>query len=127
MRPTSCINCFHIFFCNIFLSLHFTYFILIYSISSILILSLLRSVDVLAHLGGEGLAPYYCLIEGGRKGWLLKEMIDLFYYAQILHQGENTTATRIVSEKVSTKQIPNLMRAVGYYPSNEEVTFLFFP
>ncbi|XP_076245455.1 cilia- and flagella-associated protein 251 [Calliopsis andreniformis] len=83
-----------------------------------------RSVNVLARLGGEALAPYYCLIEGGRKGWLIKEMIDLFYYAQILHQGENTTATRIVSEKVSCKQIPNLMRAVGYYPSNEEIEIL---
>ncbi|XP_054001995.1 cilia- and flagella-associated protein 251-like [Hylaeus anthracinus] len=81
-----------------------------------------RSVDVLASLGGQSLSPYYCLIEGGRKGWLISEMKDLFYYAQILHQGENTTATRIVSEKVATKQIPNLMRAVGYYPSNEEVT-----
>ncbi|CAK9820447.1 Cilia- and flagella-associated protein 251 [Anthophora plagiata] len=80
-----------------------------------------RSVDVLAHLGGKGLSPYYCLIEGGKKGWLIHEMKDLFYYAQILHQGENTTAPRIISETVSTKQIPNLMRAIGYYPSNEEI------
>lgn len=92
----------------------------------ILILIFRRSVDVLAHIGGEGLSPYYRLIRGGRKGWLIKEMEDLFYYAQILHQGENTTATRMVSEKVATKQIPNLMRAIGYYPSNEEVRILFF-
>nr|XP_012138941.1 PREDICTED: WD repeat-containing protein 66-like [Megachile rotundata] len=83
-----------------------------------------RAVDVIAHLGGEGLDPYYCLIQGGKKGWLFNEMRDLFYYAQILQQGENTTATRIVSEKVSIKQIPNLMRAVGYYPSNEEIELL---
>ena len=85
------------------------------------ILIFLRSVDVLAHIGGKGLSPYYCLIRGGRKGWLIKEMEDLFYYAQILHQGENTTATRMVSEKVAANQIPNLMRAIGYYPSNEEI------
>ena len=91
-----------------------------------MILIFLRSVDVLAHIGGGGLSPYYSLIRGGRKGWLIKEMEDLFYYAQILHQGENTTATRMVSEKVATNQIPNLMRAIGYYPSNEEVRILYF-
>ncbi|XP_046596997.1 cilia- and flagella-associated protein 251-like [Neodiprion lecontei] len=76
-----------------------------------------RAVDIMAKLGGSSLSPFYCLIDGGQDGWLLNEMQDLFYYAQILHQGENTTATRIVSDKVSITQLPNLMRAVGYYPS----------
>lgn len=53
-------------------------------------------------------------------------MKDLFYYAQILHQGENVIAPRLISDKVSTKEIPNLMRVVGYYPSNEEVMILLF-
>ncbi|KOX75404.1 WD repeat-containing protein 66 [Melipona quadrifasciata] len=83
-----------------------------------------RSVDVLAHFGGEGLAPYYCLIDGGEKGWLINEIKDLFYYAQILHQGENVIAPRVISDTVSTKEVPNLMRAVGYYPSNEEIEIL---
>ncbi|XP_076477524.1 LOW QUALITY PROTEIN: cilia- and flagella-associated protein 251 [Bombus vancouverensis nearcticus] len=83
-----------------------------------------RSVDVLAHLGGKGLAPYYSLIDGGEKGWLINEMKHLFYYAQILHQGENVITPRLISDKVSTKEIPNLMRAVGYYPSNEEIEIL---
>ncbi|XP_015606747.1 cilia- and flagella-associated protein 251 isoform X2 [Cephus cinctus] len=81
----------------------------------------LKSVDVMAKLGGKGLTPFYCLVEGGSKGWLMNEIQDLFYYAQILHQGENTTATRIVSDRVSTKQLPNLMRAIGFYPSNYEL------
>ncbi|KYN14140.1 WD repeat-containing protein 66, partial [Trachymyrmex cornetzi] len=50
----------------------------------------LKSVDIMARLGGEGLSPFYCLIKGEKKGWLANEMKDLFYYAQILHQGENT-------------------------------------
>ncbi|XP_076755180.1 cilia- and flagella-associated protein 251 [Xylocopa sonorina] len=83
-----------------------------------------RAVDVLARLGGKGLTPYYSLIEGGGKGWLISEMKDLFYYAQILHQGENITAPRVISDIVSTKEIPNLMRAIGYYPSNEEIEIL---
>nr|XP_034188780.1 cilia- and flagella-associated protein 251-like isoform X1 [Osmia lignaria] len=80
-----------------------------------------RSVDVLARLGGESLNPYYCLIQGGKTGWFINEMRDFFYYAQILQQGENTIAIRTVSETISIKQITNLMRAVGYYPSNEEI------
>lgn len=85
-----------------------------------------RSVDVLSHLGGKGLSPYYCLIEGGKNGWLIKEMQDLFYYSQILHQGENITSTRIISDKVNINELPNLMRSIGYYPSNEEVIIFHF-
>ena len=92
----------------------------------ILLCLAIRSVDVLAQLGGEGLAPYYCLIDGGEKGWFINEIKDLFYYAQILHQGENVIAPRVISDTVSTKEVPNLMRAVGYYPSNEEVIILPF-
>lgn len=81
---------------------------------------------MLARLGGESLNPYYCLIEGGKRGWFINEMRDFFYYAQILQQGENTIAIRTVSETISTKQLTNLMRAVGYYPSNEEVINILF-
>ncbi|XP_023289872.1 cilia- and flagella-associated protein 251 [Orussus abietinus] len=81
----------------------------------------LRSVDIMARLGGSGLSPYYCLLEGGSNGWLVQELQDLFYYAQILQQGENTMTTRIVTDKVSVKQLPNLMRAIGFYPSNYEL------
>lgn len=81
------------------------------------------SVDTMACLGGRGISPFCCLIEGGIKGWLMNEMKDLFYYAQILHQGENTTAARVITDTVVVEKIPNLMRAIGYYPSNEEVIF----
>lgn len=82
---------------------------------------------MLEQLGGQDLSPYYCLLDGGAKGWLVNEMKDLFYYAQVLDQGENTTAPRVITETVSTKEIPNLMRAIGFYPSNDEViNHLFF-
>ncbi|XP_043283164.1 cilia- and flagella-associated protein 251-like [Venturia canescens] len=80
-----------------------------------------RSVDTMERLGGEGLAPFCSLIDGGKDGWLVNEMEDLFYYAQIIQQGENTSATRIVGAKVSIMQLPNLMRAVGFYPTNSEL------
>ncbi|KAF5290022.1 hypothetical protein FQR65_LT11688 [Abscondita terminalis] len=57
--------------------------------------------------------PYYSLIEGGLDGWLFKEMQDLFYYMQILHQGENTVLPRIVSDYIPVSEFPDLMRAVG--------------
>ncbi|KAK2576249.1 hypothetical protein KPH14_005616 [Odynerus spinipes] len=80
-----------------------------------------RSVNIMKHLGGEGLSPFYSLIKGRENGWLVNEMRDLFYYAQILQQGENTMKPRKISDKVSIKQIPNLMRTVGYFPSNKEL------
>ncbi|EFN85967.1 WD repeat-containing protein 66 [Harpegnathos saltator] len=81
----------------------------------------LKSINTMAQLGGRGISPFYCLIEGGKKGWLMSEMKDLFYYAQILHQGENTTVARVITDTVTVEKIPNLMRAIGYYPSNKEI------
>ena len=34
-------------------------------------------------LGGEGLVPFYGLLEGGRDGELFAELEDYFYYAQL--------------------------------------------
>ncbi|XP_014483029.1 PREDICTED: WD repeat-containing protein 66-like [Dinoponera quadriceps] len=85
-----------------------------------------NSVDIVARSGGRGISPYHCLIEGGEKGWLMNEMKDLFDYAQILHQGEYTTVARVITDTVTVERIPNLMRAVGYYPSNEEVNRCLF-
>jgi len=77
----------------------------------------------MAQSGGEGLSPFHRLIEGGKKGWLINEMEELFYYAQIFRQGGYTIAAKITSDTVGIKQIPNLMRAIGYFPTNKEVFF----
>lgn len=34
-------------------------------------------------LGGEGLSPFYGMLEGGREGELFAELEEYFYYAQI--------------------------------------------
>lgn len=39
----------------------------------------------------------------------------------ISSQGPEVTATRSVSTKIPITQIPNVMRALGFYPSEQEV------
>ncbi|XP_020632367.1 WD repeat-containing protein 66-like [Orbicella faveolata] len=60
----------------------------------------LDALEAAAALGGEGLVPFYGLLEGGRDGELFAELEDYFYYAQIRSQGVDTTDTRQVSTKV---------------------------
>ncbi|KAF5297677.1 hypothetical protein FQA39_LY12008 [Lamprigera yunnana] len=71
--------------------------------------------------GGTSLEPYHCLIEGGMTGWLFKEMEDSFYYMQILHQGEHSVLPRKVSDYIPVVELPDLMRAVGFYPTEYEI------
>jgi hypothetical protein len=37
--------------------------------------------------GGSGLDPFFSLLPGGKQGWLIKEMQDMFFYMQILASG----------------------------------------
>jgi len=50
-------------------------------------------------------------------------MKDFFYYSMIRSKGEGTTKTRKLDKKeVPIEELPNLMRAMGYYPTQKEVT-----
>eukprot|EP00754_Rhynchopus_humris_P006951 Rhum_TRINITY_DN13282_c0_g1::Rhum_TRINITY_DN13282_c0_g1_i1::g.58623::m.58623 len=60
---------------------------------------------------------YLDIVEGD----FMKEIVDYFYYAQIRSQGEETTAKRTIEGTIPFTQVPNLMRALGYYPSEKEV------
>jgi len=42
-----------------------------------------RVLDAQEKLGGDGLEPFFGLLDGGRDGNLFREMEDYFYYAQI--------------------------------------------
>jgi len=48
-------------------------------------------------------------------------MKDFFYYSMIRSKDENTTKTRKLNGTVPLTELPNLMRAMGYYPTNQEV------
>ncbi|XP_045491069.1 cilia- and flagella-associated protein 251-like [Colias croceus] len=80
-----------------------------------------RAVELTTKQGGEDLDPYYCLIENGRPGWLFHEIRDLFYYVQILCQGTFSPAMRRVKDYIPIDSLPDLMRALGYFPSEYEV------
>ncbi|XP_075969110.1 cilia- and flagella-associated protein 251-like [Anticarsia gemmatalis] len=80
-----------------------------------------RSVESWTKTGGGDLDPYYCLIEDMRPGWLFQEIRDLFYYIQILCQGTFSPAMRRVKDYIPIDSLPDLMRALGFFPSDYEV------
>lgn len=65
--------------------------------------------------------PFVNLIEGGETGQTYSDMQDFFYYSMIRSKDENTTKTRELNETVPLKELPYLMRAMGYYPTEMEV------
>jgi cilia- and flagella-associated protein 251 len=48
-------------------------------------------------------------------------MKDFFYYSMIKAQVEDTTKTRKLNQQVPVEQLSNLMRAMGYYPTDHEI------
>ncbi|NWS96549.1 CF251 protein, partial [Mionectes macconnelli] len=81
----------------------------------------LSALDAAAFLGGEDMIPFYNLLDGGREGEFFRELEDYFYYAQICNQGVNTLENRQVSTHIPLEEIPSVMRAIGFYPSEEEI------
>ncbi|RVE54958.1 hypothetical protein evm_000325 [Chilo suppressalis] len=80
-----------------------------------------RSAEMTTKRGGVDLDPYYCLIENGRPGWLFQEIRDLFYYIQILCQGTFSPAMRRVKDFIPIDSLPDLMRVLGFFPTEYEV------
>uniref|UniRef100_A0A6J0UK01 Cilia- and flagella-associated protein 251 n=1 Tax=Pogona vitticeps TaxID=103695 RepID=A0A6J0UK01_9SAUR len=81
----------------------------------------LSALEAAVFLGGTELIPFYNLLDGGREGDFFKELEDYFYYAQLCHQGIDTMEPRKVSTHIPLEQIPFVMRAMGFYPSEEQI------
>lgn len=83
-----------------------------------------------SHVTGDDGRPkldhFVDLLDGGRDGQFMKDVVDYFYYAQVRSQGEATTARRTITGKVPMTQVANLMRALGHYPSEREVAQIIF-
>ena len=70
---------------------------------------------------GDGMEPFLNLLDGGRGGAFYEEIADYFYYAQLRSQGEDSTSPRRTSGRVPLAELPNLMRALGFYPTELEI------
>ncbi|NXN24339.1 CF251 protein, partial [Nycticryphes semicollaris] len=81
----------------------------------------LNALDAAASLGGEDLIPFYNLLDGGREGEFFRELEDYFYYAQLRSHGIDALETRQVSTHIPLEEIPSVMRAMGFYPSEEKI------
>lgn len=67
--------------------------------------------------GGNGLEPYCSLLPSGKNGYLFQELLDMFYYIQILASGVNTIEERCVNEFIQVTEIVDFMRSVGFFPT----------
>ncbi|XP_041079332.1 cilia- and flagella-associated protein 251 isoform X2 [Polyodon spathula] len=81
-----------------------------------------NALEAAACLGGKDLVPFYSLLEGGRDGELFRELEDYFYYCQLRTQGIDTMETRQVSTKIPLTETPFVMRALGFYPTEQEAS-----
>jgi len=79
------------------------------------------ALDASITLGGSGISPYLTLIEGGVSGEFFQELLDYFYYAQLRQQGLATTSPREITGKISVEEAINMMRALGFYPTEQQV------
>ena len=62
--------------------------------------------DQLKVQDGRPIVDHYIdVVEGGKDGDFMKEIIDYFYYAQIRSQGEETTAKRKIEGKIPFTQV----------------------
>ncbi|EER08870.1 conserved hypothetical protein [Perkinsus marinus ATCC 50983] len=69
----------------------------------------------------DGIESYMSMIEGGREGELLKDMKQFFYYSQLRSQGEQTMRARKLDGMIPIAEIPNMMCALGFFPSQLEI------
>ncbi|EAS05799.2 WD-40 protein, putative (macronuclear) [Tetrahymena thermophila SB210] len=65
--------------------------------------------------------PYPKLLEGGEDGQTHQDLKNFFYYSQIRSKDEHTTKARKLDGKVPLIAIPDMMRSMGYYPTNKEI------
>tara|TARA_B100000482_G_scaffold192413_1_gene180505 strand:- start:2702 stop:5512 length:2811 start_codon:yes stop_codon:yes gene_type:complete len=78
-------------------------------------------VDALEAAGGRAMEPYLASLPVGAEQDVYEKMVDYFYYLQLRRQGEETTTSRKVLGAIHLSDVPRLMRAIGYYPSEQEV------
>ncbi|XP_038151388.1 cilia- and flagella-associated protein 251 [Cyprinodon tularosa] len=92
--------------------------------SDSLVMSWRVNLDVLhaaTALGGKDMEPFYSMLDGGRDGRFYREMEDFFYYCIIRHQGAAVLKRPNVCAKIPLSDIPDLVRALGHFPTEKEL------
>ncbi|CAM9978678.1 unnamed protein product [Discosporangium mesarthrocarpum] len=79
-----------------------------------------------AHEGANqgGIAPFIEQLHGGEGGELHEELVDYFYYGLLRTQGEDSREERSTPGVVPVAEVPNIMRALGYYPTEQEISHM---
>uniref|UniRef100_T1J5C1 Cilia- and flagella-associated protein 251 n=1 Tax=Strigamia maritima TaxID=126957 RepID=T1J5C1_STRMM len=84
----------------------------------------LQVMNAYYNLGGVGMSPFCTLLEGGRYGKIFRELENYFYYIHLTKQGEDCMESRAVSRTVPVEEIPFIMRALGFFPSQYEIDLM---
>ena len=58
---------------------------------------------------------------GGAEGELIADLKEYFYYAQIRRQGLSSMVRREVSDRVPIAEVPDIMRAIGFFPTERQI------
>ncbi|XP_061758241.1 cilia- and flagella-associated protein 251 [Nerophis ophidion] len=80
-----------------------------------------NALEGAAALGGKDLTPFYTLLEGGKDGKFYREIEDFFYYCQIHNQGLESMDTRQLSANIPLTEVTSLVRALAFFPTEQEV------
>ena len=73
--------------------------------------------EKIAYQSSNPLDIYPNLLEGGKDGQIFRDLKDFFYFAQIDSNTDNPTKAKKLDGKIPATAVPNLMRALGYYPT----------
>lgn len=79
------------------------------------------ALDAAAAMAPPAFDSFSSLLEGGRGGTFFEQIVDYFYYCQLRAQGEDSPDAREISGRVHLDQAVALMRALGFYPSQEQI------
>jgi Ca2+-binding EF-hand superfamily protein len=77
-------------------------------------------------LGGTGVNSFLNLLDtnGVESGSKYAEICDVFSYAQVHAQGEDSSLPRMAGTSIPSSELASVMRALGYFPTAEELTAL---
>ncbi|BHF60831.1 Cilia- and flagella-associated protein 251 [Sparganum proliferum] len=73
-----------------------------------------------ASLYSDDMVPFYNMLTPE----LLNDLKDYFYLALLRQQGISSMDTRITAEKIPITEIPFVMRAIGFFPTDEQIELM---